>query len=52
MELGFIGLGRMGANMVECLLLGKHRVAAYNLTASKTEEVMKKGAEGALEPLK
>jgi 6-phosphogluconate dehydrogenase len=47
MELGFIGLGRMGANMVERLLIGKHRVVAFNRTAEKVQEVMKKGAEGA-----
>jgi 6-phosphogluconate dehydrogenase len=47
MELGFIGLGRMGANMVERLLRGKHRVVAYNRTPEKTKEIVKKGAEGA-----
>ncbi|MBI4395494.1 MAG: decarboxylating 6-phosphogluconate dehydrogenase [Elusimicrobia bacterium] len=47
MELGFIGLGRMGANMAERLLRGKHRVVAYNRTAAKTQDIMKKGAEGA-----
>ncbi|HRY30322.1 MAG TPA: decarboxylating 6-phosphogluconate dehydrogenase [Elusimicrobiota bacterium] len=47
MELGFIGLGRMGANMVERLLRGKHRVVAYNRTEQKTRDIMKKGAAGA-----
>jgi 6-phosphogluconate dehydrogenase len=47
MELGFIGLGRMGANMVERLLKGGHRVVAYNRTAEKVHEIVKKGAEGA-----
>jgi 6-phosphogluconate dehydrogenase len=47
MDIGFIGLGRMGANMVERLLSGKHRVVAYNRTAEKTKETVKKGAEGA-----
>ncbi|MGQ0644803.1 MAG: phosphogluconate dehydrogenase (NAD(+)-dependent, decarboxylating) [Elusimicrobiota bacterium] len=47
MDIGFVGLGRMGANMVERLLLGKHRVVAYNRTAEKTKAVMEKGAEGA-----
>jgi 6-phosphogluconate dehydrogenase len=47
MELGFIGLGRMGANMVERLLRGKHRVVAFNRTPEKTKEIVKKGAEGA-----
>ena len=39
MELGFIGLGRMGANMVHRLLLGGHRVVAYNRSPDKTREV-------------
>ena len=47
MDIGFIGLGRMGANMVERLLLGKHRVVAFNRTEAKTRDVMTKGAEGA-----
>jgi len=47
MELGFIGLGRMGANMVRRLLLDKHRIVAYNRTAEKTREIMTEGADGA-----
>ena len=47
MELGFVGLGRMGANMVRRLLLDKHRIVAYNRTAEKTREVMSEGADGA-----
>ena len=38
MEIGFIGLGRMGANMVRRLLKGGHRVVAWNRTAAKTDE--------------
>ena len=30
MELGMIGLGRMGANMTERLVLGGHRVVSYD----------------------
>ncbi len=30
MELGFIGLGKMGANMVKRLLPGKHTIVAYD----------------------
>jgi 6-phosphogluconate dehydrogenase len=44
MELGFIGLGRMGANMVERLLLGGHRIVAYNRSPDKTREVAEHGA--------
>ena len=47
MEIGFIGLGRMGANMVRRLLKGGHRVVAWNRTAAKTDEIVSEGAEGA-----
>ncbi len=47
MEIGFVGLGRMGANMVRRLLLHEHRVIAYNRTAEKTREIMTDGADGA-----
>ncbi len=30
MELGMIGLGRMGANMAERLVLGGHRIISYD----------------------
>jgi 6-phosphogluconate dehydrogenase len=47
MDLGFIGLGRMGANMVRRLLVQGHHVVAYNRTAEKTREIMSEGADGA-----
>jgi 6-phosphogluconate dehydrogenase len=47
MDIGFIGLGRMGANMVRRLLLDKHHVVAYNRTAEKTREIMTEGSDGA-----
>ncbi len=47
MELGFVGLGRMGANMVRRLLGDKHRIVAYNRTAERTQEIMTEGADGA-----
>lgn len=47
MEIGFIGLGRMGANMVRRLLRDNHRVVAWNRTAAKTDEIVSEGAEGA-----
>jgi len=47
MDLGFVGLGRMGANMVRRLMLDKHHVVAYNRTAEKTQEIMTEGADGA-----
>ena len=47
MKLGFVGLGRMGANMVERLVRGGHEVVAYNRSPEKTRRVMAKGADGA-----
>jgi 6-phosphogluconate dehydrogenase len=47
MRIGFVGLGRMGANMVRRLLLDGHEVVAYNRTAERTREIMAEGAEGA-----
>ncbi|HET9496494.1 MAG TPA: decarboxylating 6-phosphogluconate dehydrogenase [Chloroflexia bacterium] len=44
MEIGFIGLGRMGANMVQRLLRGGHRVVAYNRSPDKTREIAEHGA--------
>jgi 6-phosphogluconate dehydrogenase len=47
MELGFIGLGRMGLNMTKRLLGGGHRVAAYNRGAGPVEEARAAGARAA-----
>ena len=47
MQLGMIGLGRMGMNMALRLLRGRHKVVAYNRTPEKVNEVVKKGAKGA-----
>ncbi|MCY4623983.1 MAG: decarboxylating 6-phosphogluconate dehydrogenase [Chloroflexi bacterium] len=47
MELGMIGLGRMGANMVFRLLRGGHRVVAYDVRAEAVREVEAQGAAGA-----
>ncbi|MBI2134716.1 NADP-dependent phosphogluconate dehydrogenase [Candidatus Woesearchaeota archaeon] len=44
MRLGFIGLGRMGFNMVEGLLKHKIPVVAYNRSPEKTRQIAKKGA--------
>ncbi len=44
MRIGFIGLGRMGANMVRRLLLDGHQVVAYNRTPEKTTEIAGEGA--------
>jgi 6-phosphogluconate dehydrogenase len=47
MRIGFIGLGRMGANMVRRLLRDGHEIVAYNRTAEKTREIADDGAEPA-----
>ena len=47
MNLGFIGLGRMGSNMVRRLIRDGHEVVAYNRTAEKTREIAGEGAEPA-----
>jgi len=44
MQVGFVGLGRMGASMVERLLGGGHRVVAYDLSAEARRAVATKGA--------
>ena len=47
MRLGFIGLGRMGANMVRRMLRDGHEIVAYNRTAEKTKEIAGEGAVAA-----
>ncbi len=47
MRIGFVGLGRMGANMVRRLVRDHHEVVAFNRTPEKTREIMTEGAEGA-----
>jgi 6-phosphogluconate dehydrogenase len=47
MRIGFIGLGRMGGNMVRRLLGDGHQVVAYNRTPEKTREIATEGAEPA-----
>jgi 6-phosphogluconate dehydrogenase len=47
MRIGFVGLGRMGANMVRRLVRDGHEVVAYNRTPEKTREIMTEGADGA-----
>ena len=47
MKIGFVGLGRMGANMVRRLLRDGHQVVAFNRTPDKTREIAGEGAEAA-----
>ena len=44
MHIGFIGLGRMGANMVRRLILDGHAIVVYNRTPEKTTEIASEGA--------
>ncbi len=47
MKIGFVGLGKMGGNMVKRLLLGGHEVAAYDPLAEARKTAEKDGAETA-----
>jgi 6-phosphogluconate dehydrogenase len=47
MEIGMIGLGRMGGNMTERLLRGGHQVVGYTRNAEAVKAVVAKGAIGA-----
>ena len=47
MELGMIGLGRMGGNMVQRLLLGGHKIAAYDREPEAVQAAVEGDAVGA-----
>ena len=47
MEIGLVGLGRMGANMARRLIIGGHRVVSYDLNAEAVSASADYGAEGA-----
>jgi len=47
MQLGMIGLGRMGANMVRRLIKGGHRCVVFDLSPKAVEELVKEKAVGA-----
>lgn len=44
MKIGFIGLGKMGANMVERLLQDNHDIVVFNRNHEPVKEAVKKGA--------
>lgn len=48
MKIGFIGLGKMGAQMVERLLQRGHQVAAYDLSEQARSAIVKKGSEAVM----
>jgi 6-phosphogluconate dehydrogenase len=47
MELGMIGLGRMGANMTERLLRGGHKLITYDRSPEAIQRCVDRGAVGA-----
>ena len=46
MQLGMVGLGRMGANMVRRLLRGGHHCVVFDRSSTAVEELTKEKAEG------
>jgi 6-phosphogluconate dehydrogenase len=46
MQLGMVGLGRMGANMVRRLLRGGHSCVVFDMSAKAVEELAQEGATG------
>ncbi len=44
MKLGFVGLGKMGANMAERLLVHGHEVVVYNRSRAAVDKLVEKGA--------
>lgn len=47
MELGMVGLGKMGANMTERLVNGGHDVIGFDRNPEVVDQVVEKGARGA-----
>ncbi len=48
MEIGMIGLGRMGSNMTRRLLDGGHRVVVYDPIKEAIEALVAQGATGSV----
>src|SRR6266702_3619021 len=44
MQLGMVGLGRMGANIVRRLMRNGHQCVVYNRTPDKVQEIAREGA--------
>src|SRR5438105_4008836 len=47
MQIGFVGLGRMGGNMVHRLARGGHEVVAFNRSPAPVQQAVQNGATGA-----
>ena len=50
MQLGMIGLGRMGANMVRRLLKAGHQCVVFDMSPKAVDELVKERAKGASSP--
>ncbi len=50
MDLGMVGLGRMGANMARRLMRDGHRIVAYDVNPDAVSELAGEGAEAAASP--
>jgi 6-phosphogluconate dehydrogenase len=50
MELGMVGLGRMGANMARRLMRDGHRCVVYDVNPDAVSALVEEGAEGATSP--
>jgi 6-phosphogluconate dehydrogenase len=46
MQMGMVGLGRMGANMVRRLMRGKHQLVVSDLSADNVKQLVGEGATG------
>ena len=49
MQMGMVGLGKMGGNMSRRLARGGHEIVAFDLDAAKVAELEKEGMKGATE---
>ena len=47
MKIGFIGLGKMGGNMVKRLLLNKHEIVVFDYSTEAVNDAIAHGAESA-----
>ena len=47
MQLGMIGLGRMGANMVRRQMIGGHHRVVFDLEPASVKTLADEGAQGA-----
>lgn len=51
MKIGFLGLGHMGSKMAKRLIESGHQLQVYNRTAAAADELVKRGARFAAQPM-